>query len=289
MKVYGFITLYEPDISVRENIMSVYHQVDHLFLCDNSHQKCEDLINIDEIPNCTYIFNNCNLGLSSAFNAVFKNKDILFQDDDFIIFFDQDSRITEGHIDSLLNSYRELKRDAYRVASLGPVFYDKSINRVMSPRIKQRITAGCYIVSSSITSSLLMEYVNLKRVNFWNDDIFLDMADWDLCWRLKAEGMINAITDKVILEHQLGIGVIKKMGVSIRKGSPIREYYQTRDGLKLLFKNYTPIKYRLRILAIITIRPFIHMFFLDKGLLRLKYVITGIYDFLCQKSGELKK
>ena len=27
----------------------------------------------------------------------------------------------------------------------------------------------------------------LKDISFWNEQIFLDMADWDFCWRLKEK------------------------------------------------------------------------------------------------------
>ena len=55
----------------------------------------------------------------------------------------------------------------------------------------------------------MTKYCVLQKINFWNEDIFLDFADYDLCWRLNKNGLYSFITNNVTLEHCLGEGIVK--------------------------------------------------------------------------------
>ena len=144
-----------------------------------------------------------------------------------------------------------------------------------------------YEVSSIITSSMLCKYGSLKSINFWNEDIFLDMADWDLCWRFIEAGKKCCMTDIVVLNHSVGVGE-KKIGlIRLRVGQPIREYYQTRDCLKLILKKYTPLKFKMRFILQVTLRPLLHICFLNDPRERMRYIVWGYRDFIKQNDAVL--
>ena len=227
------------------------------------------------------------MGLSRAFNVVLKDTKYKFQENDFIIFFDQDSRISSGHVNRLVEEYKRIEDCGHKVGCIGPAFYNNSNKTIEVPRMKTMVGEHVYEVGCIITSSMLCKYEVLKSVKFWNEDIFLDMADWDLCWRLREAGEKCYMTDGIILNHSVGVGERRIGPIRLRVGNPVREYYQTRDCLNLLIKNYIPLKYRIRFVGQITIRPLLHVCFLDTPKLRIKYILWGMRDFFRGEKGAL--
>lgn len=283
-ETHALVTLYNPSEKEFNNCRILSQQVDTVILCDNSQESHETVFQNEK--NIIYITKNENLGLGAAFNVALKNDTYGWKDDDLIIFFDQDSQIGEGYIQALQDEYRKIETLIPNLGCLGPVFYNTSNGRTERPRQKKNITDETYEVSNTITSSLMMRYGNLKRIDFWNEKVFLDLADWDLCWRMQKAGMVCCMTEKVVLHHSVGNGEKKVGPIKLRVGQPFREYYQTRDALYLLQENYVPLKMRLRLIANVTIRPVVHYLMLDDKKSRMKFIRRGINDYKKRVHGE---
>ena len=283
-ETHALVTLYNPSEKEFNNCRILSQQVDTVILCDNSQESHETVFQNEK--NIIYITKNENLGLGAAFNVALKNDTYGWKDDDLIIFFDQDSQIGEGYIQALQDEYRKIETLIPNLGCLGPVFYNTSNGRTERPRQKKNITDETYEVSNTITSSLMMRYGNLKRIDFWNEKVFLDLADWDLCWRMQKAGMVCCMTEKVVLHHSVGKGEKKVGPIKLRVGQPFREYYQTRDALYLLQENYVPLKMRLRLIANVTIRPVVHYLMLDDKKSRMKFIRRGINDYKKGVHGE---
>lgn len=283
-ETHALVTLYNPSEKEFNNCWILSQQVDTVILCDNSQESHETVFQNEK--NIIYITKNENLGLGAAFNVALKNDTYGWKDDDLIIFFDQDSQIGEGYIQALQDEYRKIETLIPNLGCLGPVFYNTSNGRTERPRQKKNITDETYEVSNTITSSLMMRYGNLKRIDFWNEKVFLDLADWDLCWRMQKAGMVCCMTEKVVLHHSVGNGEKKVGPIKLRVGQPFREYYQTRDALYLLQENYVPLKMRLRLIANVTIRPVVHYLMLDDKKSRMKFIRRGINDYKKGVHGE---
>lgn len=280
----AIVTVYYPDYENAKNIELIAKQVDQVIVCDNSPQNNQSLFTGDKIE---YVFFGENLGLSAAFNQVLK-RDFKWLKNDYIIFFDQDSTISDNHIDKLIAVYERLQQEGINVGCLGPVFYNNSNGMIEVPKMKTTIFEKNYSVQSIITSSMLITYGNLEKVDFWNEKIFLDMADWDLCWRLISVGMKCCMTEEVILNHTLGNGE-KKIGIfRLRVGSTIRDYYQTRDCLYLLHEKYTPFKYKCRFIGMLTIRALMRLLFLKDKKRRFRYILRGMQDYFKKVEGVYK-
>ena len=283
-KTHALVTLYNPSEKEFNNCRILSQQVDTVILCDNSQESHETVFQNEK--NIIYITKNENLGLGAAFNVALKNDTYGWKDDDLIIFFDQDSQIGEDYIQALQDEYRKIETLIPNLGCLGPVFYNTSNGRTERPRLKKNITDETYEVSNTITSSLMMRYGNLRRIDFWNEKVFLDLADWDLCWRMQKAGMVCCMTEKVVLHHSVGNGEKKVGPIKLRVGQPFREYYQTRDALYLLQENYVPLKMRLRLIANVTIRPGVHYLMLDDKKSRMKFIRRGINDYKKGVHGE---
>lgn len=278
--IRAIITAYYPCASVGLRAEEIRAQVDEVIVCDNS-----PVSNAELFKNVRYVWFGENRGLSGAFNAVLKEQSIPWRHEDMVIFFDQDSAISRGHIDRMVAEFKRIKG----IGCLGPVYFNTSNGQVERPKSRTPITENSYAVASLITSSMLTTYGILRQVGFWNEEIFLDMADWELCWRIRAQGLICCMTEVVTLKHTLGSGEKKIGPLRLRVGSAFREYYQIRDGLYLLGKWYTPLKFKIRILLMLFLRSPLHILFLEEKKDRARYIARGIGDFFRGVRGELKK
>lgn len=287
IKVVALVTLYNPNRDVVDNLQILGGQVEQMILCDNSMNDNAQMF--CGLTKSIYTTQHKNLGLTGAFNSILQDPTYGWEDDDIVVFFDQDSRISEGYISSLRDEYQRIEAKVENLGCLGPIFYNTSNGQVERPRQRKTITTDTYIVINTITSSLMTRYKNLKKIDFWNENIFLDMADWDLCWRMEKSGLLCCMTEKVTLHHSVGNGEKRFGPIKLRVGQPFREYYQTRDALYLLQEEYVPLKLRLRLIANITIRPLVHFLFLNDKALRMKYVKRGIYDYRKGIHGEYEE
>ena len=285
-RVFALITVFNPSNFVLNNVKSIANQVDLVFICDNS-AICNLLI-FKELENIKYYWTGKNYGLSVAFNKAIKENIDKINDDDYLIFFDQDSSIKFNHIDQLICEYEKIEKQGVRIGCLGPVFFNVNSGKVEIPLRKKEISEKIYNVPNIITSSMITKFSILKKIGYWNEKIFLDFVDWDYCWRLKKFGFSCVLTENVILTHQLGIGEKKIWFIRVRVGAAIREYYQTRDACYLILCNYVPFKMRIRLLLNLTIRPFAHILFLNDKRERLHYIWRGFVDAFNGVRGEYK-
>lgn len=100
-KIVSIMTMYYPQLIHIENAKKISNQSDVLIVCDNTPGYRENPF--IEMKNIKYLPFGENLGLSKAFNRALSFKDANLENDDYIIFFDQDSIIPEGHIRALID------------------------------------------------------------------------------------------------------------------------------------------------------------------------------------------
>lgn len=246
------VTLYYPNAQTVENIRAMAMQSDRIYLCDNSPEPHEALF--ADIPGAVYRFFGKNLGLSQAFNTIFRDYEKDFQEEDFILFFDQDSTPPEGHVQRLVDRFKQLEQAGFPVGCLGPVYNNPYTGQLKLPRVRRTVEENVYAVESIITSSMLSRYRVLRDVRFWNENVFLDMADWDICWRIREQKFLCCAARDIVLEHRLG-GDVKNQGKdAVRRSRMVREYYQAREALYLLRQPYTPFRFRLKFINNLTFK-----------------------------------
>lgn len=286
-RIIAIVSIFNPLPIVRANINGIADQVDLILICDNSNISHYNIFS--RIKKIKYYWTGKNEGLSVAFNKAIRENNGKIDDNDYLIFFDQDSSIKPKHIKKLVCEYERIEKQDIRVGCLGPVFFDINSGKIEKPLLKKEISNKTYIVPNIITSSMMVKFSTFKKINYWNEDIFLDFVDWDYCWRAKKMGFFCVMTENTILTHQLGIGE-KKLGlIRIKVGAAIREYYQTRDACYLILRDYVPLKMRVRFLLNLTIRPLVHILFLNKRKERLYYIYRGFIDALKGVHGEYRR
>ena len=128
MATICLMTLYNPNLDVISNIKSIASQCDRLFLLDNGKKLPQSDFDTRLPANVQYIKNSCNLGISMAFNTVLLNNTFNWHLDDFIVFFDQDSKIAVNHINNLIKCYNNIENEKKKIGCLGPFWIDSSID-----------------------------------------------------------------------------------------------------------------------------------------------------------------
>lgn len=135
---------------------------------------------------------------------------------------------------------------------------------------------------------MFTRYDLLMRIGFWNENFFLDYADFELCYRFKKYGFVCIKTQSAIFEHKIGSGYKEFLGYKFLIEKPIRNYYITRDGLRLLFLSYTPFKFKLRLLFRLTVENFFNLILFGQMKERAKYMSLGLIHWIRGKYGGLR-
>lgn len=283
----ALITLYEPDRTCIENAKQIGRQVDRLYLCDNS--KWEHEADFADVENAEYLFFGENRGISGAFNSVLKDRCKEFSMEDFVIFFDQDTTAADGHIRKMMQRFEELENEGLCPGCLGPVYYNPYTDSVRKPRIRRRLSGSTYTVESVITSSMLTRYRILYEAGFWNERVFLDMADWDLCWRVRKKGFVCCSAEDIILTHRLGENNNDGGKNAAMSRRMFREYYQTREALYLLHRSYTPFRFRLKFIKQLTLSSAVRLAVFPERTKRLRIYRTAAGDYRKKISGPYKE
>lgn len=290
MNTIALVTLYNPDENINNRIKLLSEQVSTVFLLDNSPaSRCGSLFS--SIKNCTYLFFGENLGLSAAFNRILKHFSVC-KDADFILFFDQDSCVTKHLIDTLAKDFMSLSA-SYTVGCVGPMYFDRT--RCIRAGITKKsapVGNNCFRSSEVITSSMITTYQVLEDIGFWDESVFLDYADFELCWRMAKHGYETFVSGNAMLNHSLGLGILQChfffKELTFNYASPFREYYQTRAAIKLLKRTYIPLNWRRNFIFNLTIRILLYTLYLPEKVKRLKYFCLGIVHGVLGRNGELK-
>ena len=162
----------------------------------------------------------------------------------YVALFDQDSVIAPDYVDRMREEYKRLKTFYPTLAVLGPTV----VNRDSGQEYKAADTAvehDCRVVSVLISSGSFYETATLDEVGMMEDRLFIDCVDFEWCWRVAHKGRVCAVTQRVALEHKVGQSDHVFMGYPVILSAPVRYYYQYRNYLWLVRRNYVPLKWKI--------------------------------------------
>lgn len=218
--------LYNPTADLIRNIRYYNNFIGKVILVDNSNKNNQHLfINMDNVD---YIPLMENTGIAHAINVGIKRST-----ENYILTMDQDSTLSADLINAYLNFLNTY--DANDIGAITPQ-YDTDRNHA------KKLT-GSKEVLLSMQSGTLFKRSTFEKIGLFNEDLFLDVVDWEYFLRMNSVGLKLIQVDDAILVHQpattkeLNLGFFKlKYGVA----SPVRYYYQSRNLL------WTAKKYRSR-------------------------------------------
>lgn len=230
MNISAGIVLYNPDINrLKENIEAVIMQCSHVYLVDNGSDNLNEVKKIIKRFNCKQLSiteNESNMGIAKALNQMCSAA--LDDGFDWILTLDQDSVCPSN----MIEEYRKALSDK-NTAMLCPLIYDR--NR------ENKITKQDDVieVDECITSGSLLRLLAWKEISGFDEIMFIDSVDFDICHRLKRVGYKILCVQSVVLIHELGHIQIRRFllrKVNIMNHSPFRKYYIARNTVYLARK-----------------------------------------------------
>ena len=284
-KIYSILVAYNPALAeLNQAIERLKKQTDIVVVCNNSDYdiKFED----EQVK----VFNfNENLGIAKAQSIGMK---WAFENGaDFILQMDQDSIPSDDLVEKLLECYDDLTNKGYKVGLVGPQDYDKDTKELNKARLKK----GTFIEGTNYVSleqtlssgSLIPKHV-YDIVGGMDDELFIDAVDSEYCWRIRKNEFLVIKNNDALLAHKLGDGKQKILGfLNVGVPGPIRHYYQIRNTLLLVRRDYVPTYWKYSMLVKIVFKLFVYPFTLTNGFERFKYITKGIKDGIFGRSGKI--
>jgi rhamnosyltransferase len=224
--VCAVVVTYHPGTEVIESFSKILTQVRGLVVVDN----CS---NVDERERLRaamlglrfqLIENGENLGIAEALNEGIRWAKS--QDYPWILLLDQDSGITNGFVHQMFAAW-ESHPDRDRVASIHPRYVDP---RTRVELVGPRASDGSPVFP--MTSGALMPGWIFERIGWFASEYFIDLVDWEYCFRIRAAGYFVMESDEAILLHSPGSPkTVTVMGHMFQSShhSAIRRYYISRN------------------------------------------------------------
>lgn len=162
----------------------------------------------------------------------------------YLALFDQDSVIVPDYVNRMRTEYKRLKTFYPALAVLGPTVVNRD-SRQEYKAANNAVEHDCRIVSALISSGSFYEMATFGEVGMMEDRLFIDCVDFEWCWRAQHKGRVCAVTRRVALEHKVGQSDHVFMGYPVILSAPVRYYYQYRNYLWLVRRNYVPLKWKI--------------------------------------------
>jgi rhamnosyltransferase len=234
MKILAGIVTYNPDIErLRINLDSVHkQQFDGLVIVDNGSKNVGEIEKISD--NITLIRNKGNEGIAKALNQIFE-----YAEDkgcDLVVTLDQDSVCPEDYLKKFI-LYFELE-----FGMLCPVIID--INAGVDARKTIDFSTDIQEVKGCITSGSITKVSAWKKVNGFDESMFIDSVDYDFCDRIIGAGYKVLRVNTIKLNHEIGHQTRHKLfgiNIYVKNHSAFRKYFIGRNIAYIARKRHQPL------------------------------------------------
>jgi len=219
------VLAYHPDPEIIDNLRALLPQVDEVFVVNNSPDDAsrEILAPVASDPAVTVLDQAGNVGVAAGFNAGMRAA--LEKGADFVWIFDQDSTVTEGALNKLLEAHAAAGEAAGIVA---PALRSHATGIVY----RRESGDGAREVDVLISSGSLFSRRLLDRIGLHDEPLFIDYVDHDISLRARARGFHNYKVFDALLDHRFGDSdPVRLFGrpVYLSNYSPMRQFHMARN------------------------------------------------------------
>lgn len=260
------IVLYNPDMArLRENIKAIINQVDIVFLQDNGSANISEVEELmGELPKAILLKSSQNKGIAWALNRLCERATL--NNYRWILTLDQDSVCPEG----MIGAYCKYLDNA---DMLCPKIVDRNYG------VLDGDSAEVTPVKKCITSGCLLKLDSWKRLNGFDEAMFIDGVDFEFCYRMTKCGMKILRVNGVELNHEIGnITVRHFLGwkVIVKNHSAFRKYYIAKNIIYMARKRKNTLLVMKGMLQEIKLVGIVILYENDK-----KKKIARIYNGIC--------
>lgn len=226
-KIFAGIVTFNPQIPrLAENINAIKDQVDKLVIFDNGSE------NINEVEELCqeYIFlkSDTNRGIAYALNRLMEVGKELGAT--WVLTLDHDSVVADDIIQSYCSALESLQDN--KIVSLTCLYDDRNLeNEEIGDLELYSFVERC------ISSANLIKVSAWEQVGGFNENLFIDEVDHELCYRLANAGYRIVRVNKKLMLHELGEPIlVKYLGKdrTMITHSAFRSYYICRNRIYVL-------------------------------------------------------
>jgi len=268
----GSVTVwYNPELTFIKNIHSYSEYSGLLVVVDNSSSSNQQLFDKIKSDHKIYVWNGENMGIARALNqglAILMEKGYKFA-----LTLDQDSSFEKNEIEKLLVAAENMDWD--NTGILSPIHLQQK--SVPAYNLNEYTPITCVMTSGNI---LNLEIA--KKIDFFNEQLFIDHVDNEFCLRLHKNGYQVLLANSFLI-HELGkytdIYFFGKRVGGFISHSPERLYYFVRNSFYIINKYFfLDTKYtRMEITSLL--KRFFKLFFETDTTKRLKLYFKGMHDY----------
>lgn len=282
--IVAIVTAYKPDDEFVNRFLPLLTICESVIVVDNTPGGCR---NFDLPPRFVLIQNMKNLGLGKALNIGIREAKL--RGAVTAILFDQDSSPTAALISDLESALKLCVSANGPRCCVGPLHLDDgNVTARAAPRsefISSRSAPGLASVACLPTSGMIFDLTDLDDEDCFSTELFLDLVDFEWCWRLGTKGWTFWRAMEIEMYHRLGESQRSLMGLVYHVPAPYRHYFQVRDTLRLASKDYVPAYAKFRLMAVLPVKALVFPLILDHGVERLGWMIRGLVDYFKRIDG----
>lgn len=266
------IVLYNPDlIRLKENIDSVINQVQEIILIDNRSVNIDEIeLQFSDYENISLIKNSENFGIAEALNKIIKysNKNGY----QWVLTLDQDSVVASDLISKYLN-YTNFDNVGIITCNI--------IDRNFSVKRLENDTQEFSYVTRCITSGCLTNVPACIKVGGFDEKMFIDYVDFDLCRSLINSGYQILKVNSTHIIHELGnntkvVNFLNRSFMSFNQNA-IRNYYFFRNWIYFIRKHTKGLEALKEIKKLIN-QIFIIILFEKNNHSKMTAIFKGIFN-----------
>ncbi len=277
--IAAVMTAYKPDSGLINRFSTLLGICDFIVVSDNTPGGCDELS-----PPSGFIFihNLENIGLGPALNIGITEARKLGAR--IVLLFDQDSTPSENFVRNMISQLEFATIQYGLKCCIGPTHVDDRAHQLETNNLESVPTGSCQSleplreVACLPTSGMIFRLDALHFDEGFADDLFLDLVDFEWCWRLRENGWHFFRTPSINMFHRLGEAQRRFLGITFHVPAPYRHYFQFRDTLRLSVRGYVPNYSKARLLGVLPFKFLAFPFILDNGFERVQWMLLGLRD-----------
>lgn len=225
---------------------------------------------------------DCNLGIAEALNIIALAARL--RGARRVMFLDEDAKWSPGALGRLSRTLDGLQTAGETAAAIGPRIVAPS-NAYIAPRYfgAGMMREGARAVRYIITSGSLVNLEAFHRIGSFRSDFFIDMVDVEWCFRAQSKGYSCWCADDVTVEHSVGQGEVRALGMRATRQPQFRFRAYARNLSHCLTLAHVPWLWKARLAANLTRLCLVYQFGGEPLLYR--WIWREIWDGLRGKLG----
>lgn len=255
--VRAVILSYQPDMAALSALVErVVPQVAGVVVVDNgSGAGAREAIEriVARFPSVRAMYLDDNLGVAAGHNRGIEAA--LAQGCAFVLILDQDSLPAPDMVAELSKGYRRAVESSGKVAAVGPRYAQQLTGEafgfvqlgMLGLRFVPCSGGGLVRADLLISSGCLFPAAAIREVGWMREDLFIDHVDTDWFLRARLRGWAAYGVCAAAMEHRLGERTLRVWLGGWRVfalHSPLRHYYQFRNGAYLCLHAGYPLRWK---------------------------------------------